>query len=197
MNFLAHAFLSGTNPKIMAGNFIGDFVKGKSYLNYDTEVRSGILLHREIDQFSDTHPRFKDSKGRLVDGFGHYAGVIVDMFYDHLLAKNFSHYSNQDLKTFTNHLYSSVEEFVNPLPGKAAYVFPYMKKDNWLFHYQYFEGLEQALMGMSRRTKFDVRMQESMQLLKQHESSFFSEFDEFLPEAIRFSEGVINRLPKA
>ena len=88
MNFLAHAVLSFENPELMVGNFIADFVKGNDYLQYQDPVKRGILLHRDIDQFTDQHPTVRLSKSRLYDAFGHYAGVIVDMYYDHFLAAN-------------------------------------------------------------------------------------------------------------
>src|SRR5450432_1821563 len=89
MNFLAHLYLSGDNPQVMIGNFIGDFVKGKNLTErFDTDVAKGIALHREIDWFTDTHIVVKQSKDRLRPKYRHYAGVIVDIFYDHFLAKN-------------------------------------------------------------------------------------------------------------
>jgi len=188
---LAHAFLSGENPEIMAGNFIGDFVKGKNYLAYSKKIQAGILLHREIDFFSDTHPEFLKSKHRLLAQFGHYAGVIVDMFYDHLLAKNFSRFHTLDLKSFTEQVYRTVEDKISPLPGKSIYVFPFMKNDNWLYHYQFLDGLEQALTGMSRRTKFKVQMQKSISTLVRYEDSFFKEFSLFIHDAQPFVDNRI------
>jgi acyl carrier protein phosphodiesterase len=179
MNFLAHACLSGGNEKIMAGNFIGDFVKGRKYLEYDGLVRLGILLHREIDSYSDAHSVFKQSKARLLSEYGHYSGVLVDMFYDHLLAKNFSRLFDQPLLDFTDQLYENVETFVDPLPERAAFVFPYIKRDNWLFHYQYEEGLKQALTGMARRTSFKSNMQYAITNLKRDHDLFQKEFLSF------------------
>jgi acyl carrier protein phosphodiesterase len=91
MNFLAHLHLSGNNPNIMLGNFMGDFVKGKSYRQqYEPEIIKGIELHRSIDEFTDSHPVVTESKNRLRPTYRHYSGVIVDVFYDHFLAANWN-----------------------------------------------------------------------------------------------------------
>src|SRR5258708_857949 len=93
MNFLAHVYLSGDHSKVLVGNFIGDFVKGK-YLRdrYEPEIAKGIELHRAIDYFTDLHPIVRQSKNRLRPKYNHYSGIIVDIFYDHFLAANW----NQD-----------------------------------------------------------------------------------------------------
>ena len=100
MNFLAHIYLSGEDEKLMVGNFIGDYVKGKDYENYPTPIREGILLHRQIDFFTDSHSQFREAKKLLVEEFGLYSGIIIDLLYDHLLAKNWNNYSEQNLRSF-------------------------------------------------------------------------------------------------
>ncbi|MEM7548728.1 MAG: ACP phosphodiesterase [Bacteroidota bacterium] len=182
MNFLAHAFLSGENEAILAGNFLGDFIKGREHEKYPEGIQKGVRLHREIDFYSDNHPVFRESRLLLVDKYRHYSGVIVDMFYDHFLAIHFSKYSQVPLKDFTTSVYSSVEKQFPELPGKAKHVFPFMKHDDWLFHYSKVEGLERALQGMSRRTKFDIQMGESVQELKEHFENFENHFFEFFEE---------------
>src|SRR5277367_1527199 len=101
MNFLAHLYLSGDNPKIKTGNFIGDFVKGKNLADrFEKDIAKGIVLHREIDWFTDRHPVVKQSKDRLREKYRHYSGVIVDVFYDHFLARNWINYSSKSLSDF-------------------------------------------------------------------------------------------------
>ena len=100
MNFLAHIYLSQGHPKVTIGNFIGDFVKGTQIDRYDDEIRKGILLHRAIDHFTDTHEIVKKSKDRLRGNFRHYAPVIVDVFYDHILAREWKKYAQEDLNDF-------------------------------------------------------------------------------------------------
>src|SRR3954453_2663939 len=106
MNFLAHLYLSGNDPEIMVGNFLGDFVRGRNLLErYKKNIATGIELHRTIDEFTDTHPIVAQSKNRLREKYRHYAAVIVDIFYDHFLAKNWSEYSSELLPDFADRAY--------------------------------------------------------------------------------------------
>ncbi|MDN5205069.1 ACP phosphodiesterase [Fulvivirgaceae bacterium BMA10] len=188
MNFLAHIYLSGKSPKVMIGNFIGDFVKGKNYQKYDPEVQMGILLHRQIDWFTDKHEIVDKSKSRLWEKYRHYAGVIVDMFYDHFLAKNWSSYSDVPLDLFVQTTYSTIETYESILPPKARYMFPYMVKNNWLTNYAFVDGIDQALTGMSRRTSFRSNMEKAVEDLKTHYKAFHEEFVEFFPQLIEYSK---------
>ena len=111
MNFLAHIFLSGEeDDQLKLGNFMGDTVRGKQYLNYPERVQCGILLHRQIDTFTDSHPLFRESKRRLVPIYGHYAGVITDIFYDYFLTKHWEKFSSEDLDSYINRFYTLLQE---------------------------------------------------------------------------------------
>ena len=102
MNFLAHIYLSGDNDLIKIGNFMADGIRGKQYENYPLEIQKGIILHRAIDTFTDAHPIFRQSTKRLHNNYHHYAGVIVDILYDHFLAKNWNKYSDEKLEDFVD-----------------------------------------------------------------------------------------------
>jgi acyl carrier protein phosphodiesterase len=182
MNFLAHAHLSGDNQKLLIGNFIADFVKGKAALDrYDGEIRKGILLHRAIDAFTDTHPTVTLSKNRLREKYRHYSGVIVDVFYDHFLAKNWSTFHHQPLDAFAEKVYGIVDDHIDVVPMQVQDFFPYMKRGNWLYNYRQLEGIGRALTGMSRRTPYESKMDESLSDLVKHYDAFESEFSEFFP----------------
>ncbi|WHZ07980.1 MAG: Acyl carrier protein phosphodiesterase [Cytophagales bacterium] len=183
MNFLAHLYLSGMDRKITVGNFIGDFVKGKNLEEQvGKEIARGIQLHREIDWFTDRHPVVRQSKERLRGKYRHYSGVIVDIFYDHFLAKNWNRYSNQLLPDFAEACYTLIEDHHTTLPEEVKYMMPYMIKGNWLVNYAWLEGIQRALSGMARRTKFESKMEESVTDLKDHYSDFENEFFLFFPE---------------
>lgn len=181
INFLAHLYLSDNDPEIAIGNFLGDFVKGKNYLNYPESIAKGIVLHREIDRFTDTHEIALRSKDKLREKYRHYAGVIVDMFYDHFLAKNFSDYHELSLQVFTEKQFTYLLNYIDSMPENARRMLPYMVKNNWLMAYGQIEGLHRALVGMSRRTKFDSKMDKSIQDLIEHYAIFEEEFREFFP----------------
>ena len=193
MNFLAHAYLSGNSTKLLVGNFIGDFVKGKQYRNLEEEVAQGVLLHRAIDDFTDQHPVVGQSKAKLREKYRHYAGVIVDMAYDHFLASNWSRYHWQGLLEYTKKVYAIIEDHNPILPGRMETMLHYMKQDNWLYQYATLEGIDQALTGMSRRTKFDSKMDEAVIDIENHYQDLKEEFETFLPDAVKFvkEQGVV------
>ncbi len=169
----------------MIGNFMGDFVKGKQMNAFPSEIRKGILLHREIDTFTDSHPIVIKSKQRLRPKYRHYAPVIVDIFYDHFLSSSWSQYSNQDLLTFTQHFYNLTAKYDHIFPEKCRHVLKYMIPGNWLYHYQHLEGIASTLQGMSRRTKFDSQMEMAIVDLKANYLDFETEFHAFFPELKR------------
>lgn len=167
---------------------MGDFVKGKDFENYSLGIKNGILLHREIDSFTDTHDIIKQSKSRLKNKYKHYSGVIVDVFYDHYLAKNFSKFHDTPLEQFVDEHYNNLENHKHLLPSKAQGMIPYMIRGNWLVNYQHVRGIQKSLQGMSRRTKFDSRMDESIKELIEFDSLFAKEFLEFFPIIISHAE---------
>ena len=185
MNFLAHIFLSGDNQKITIGNFLGDFVKGVQMEDFEPEIRTGIVLHREIDSYTDAHPVVLKSKERLRPKYSHYSPVIVDVFYDHFLAKKWESYSSEDLEIFTTNFYGMTKEFHDVMPHAATHMLTYMKRDNWLYNYQLTEGIDRALTGMSRRTKFESKMEHAAKDLVKDYEEFSSEFSEFFPDLQR------------
>ena len=187
MNFLAHAYLSGTDPEIMTGNFIGDFVKGNKLGGFSEKIQQGIRLHREIDFFTDHHPVVLKSKKRLQSKYRHYAAVIVDMFYDHLFASTWSQWHADSLKKFTLDLYVILDNRSEELPDKFNYMLTYMKKTNWLLNYSKIEGIHAALTGMAGRTKFNSQMETASTELELQYADFTEEFQLFFPDIISFT----------
>lgn len=188
MNYLAHVYLSNNNEDLMIGNFIADHVKGKVILDFSDEIRAGIVLHREIDQFTDSHPVFLKSKMRLANNYRKYAGVIVDMFYDHFLAANWDDYSEEDLEKYTQRVYKILMKKFLILPRKTKYILPFMAKSNWLRNYGSFDGLHRALSGMAKRTPYESGMEKATDDLKNDYDFYRQEFREFFPDVIRFSK---------
>lgn len=186
MNFLAHAYLSKGNSDLLVGNFIGDFIKGRSVSDFDLPIQNGVILHRKIDSFTDTHPIFRLSKSRLLPEYRHYSAVLVDMFYDHFLARNWDQYHQQDLYTFTRDVYSILEDHQAVLPERLQRLLFFMEPNNLLFHYRTTTGLHKALLGMSRRTRFDSGMDRAIHTLKLQYRSFESDFQLFFPELEAF-----------
>jgi len=182
MNFLAHIYLSGDNDLIKIGNFMADSIRGNTYENYPTEIRKGILLHRAIDSFTDMHPVYRQSKHRLHDKYGHYSGVIMDILYDHFLAKNWATYSEVKLEDYAENFYKLLTENLDALTDKAKGMLPYMIGRNWLVSYATIEGLEMIMFQMDHRTKNRVAMHESIVELQQYYTEFENEFTLFFEE---------------
>ena len=188
MNFLAHIYLSGNNELITIGNFVGDGVRGNKYKNYPLEIQIGIQLHREIDTFTDAHKTFRRSTKRLHKNYGHYSGVIVDIFYDHFLAKNWTQYSDIPLEKYIDAFYKSLNENFDVLPQRFKRLTPFMIEDNWLLSYATIEGIQRVLDGMNRRTKGKSKMNGATKELIDHYKDFEKDFTEFFDELIEFSQ---------
>lgn len=198
MNFLAHLYLSGDNVKFMVGNFIGDFVKGRNALEkFEQEIALGIELHRAIDAFTDSHAVVTQSKKRLRPKYRHYSGVIVDVFYDHFLARNWNVYHNELLPDFAEKAYKLIKSYDAILPDSVRQMLPYMINGNWLVNYSTIEGIRQALTGMSGRTAYDSKMDEAAADLVVYYTEFKNEFDNFFPLLADYCHTKIKELAQA
>lgn len=188
MNYLAHFYLAGNSPELVVGNFIGETVKGKNYLNYPEKIKQGILMHREIDSFTDNHPTVRKSTHRLQQHYHKFSGILVDIFYDHFLARNWTKFSSPPLEEFAEKTYLILENNSCFLPEKSQFILLYMKKGNWLYNYSFIEGIQRTLGGMSRRSKFKNNMQNGAIHLTEYYSEFENEFLDFFPQLITHIE---------
>lgn len=186
MNYLAHIYLSGDNDLLKIGNFMADGIRGKAFENYPSEIRKGILLHRAIDTFTDAHPVFRQSTKRLHPSFHHYSGVIVDVFYDHFLSKNWMKYSKISLFDFVSLFYQSLHNNYDVLTPKTQALMPYMITNNWLVSYQTIDGIEKILTQMDNRLKNSSGMRHAIPHLKENYEAFENEFTLFFDEVITF-----------
>lgn len=194
MNFLAHIYLSGTNPRIQIGNFMGDGIRGKDYKKYHPDIQVGVLLHRSIDSFTDFHPVFRQSKHRLVPKYNHFSGIIVDMFYDHFLAKEWSLYHHEELHVFCQRFYRELENNYQELNLKTRDLLPYLLKQNWLERYAHLTDLQQILKQMDSRFSFPSKMNESVEDLFEHYEAFQREFHLFFKDLMVHSESEKKRI---
>ena len=188
MNFLAHIYLSGDSNEIKVGNFIGDYVKGKNFEHYPNLIKKGILLHRHIDSFTDHHPIVQRSKSYLNVKYKRFSGIIVDIFYDHFLALEWSEFTNEPLEKFVNNLYDTLVSHYSILPKKVQGFLPLFIQYNWLESYLTIEGIKDVLSGMSRRTSLPDETQFAIEVLKKNYSSFRADFLDYFPQLIHFVE---------
>lgn len=187
MNFLAHIYLSGNNDLVTIGNFIADGIKGQDYKKFPKDIQTGILLHREIDTYTDKHKTVRQSTKRLHKKYGHYSGVIVDVLYDHFLAKNWENYNQEPLKDYVEAFYVSLEKHFKILPQRIQKMIPYMITDNWLLSYASIEGITRVLNGMNKRIKNIDNMNEAINELEEFYDDFEGEFTLFFNDLIEFS----------
>mgnify|MGYP003520338365 FL=1 len=196
MNYLAHIYLSGTNDLLKIGNFMADSIKGHDYEKFDSEIKKGILLHRHIDSFTDMHPIYRQSKHRLHEKYGHYSGVIMDILYDHFLAKNWSKFSDEKLEDYANDFYQLLQDNYDILTERIKGMMPYMIARNWFVSYATIAGLEMILFQMDYKTKHRANMQEAIVELQDFYTEFESEFFLFFEELIISCQQKITELNK-
>ena len=188
MNFLAHIYLSGDDKAITIGNFIADGIRGKDYKKFPKDIQTGIILHRHIDTFTDTHKIVRQSTKRLHKNYGHYSGVIVDILYDHFLAKNWKTYSDVPLAKYVDVFYALLEDNFDILPTRVQKMMPYMIANNWLLSYASIDGIAKVLEGMNRRTQNRSKMNLAVNELEEFYDAFETEFTLFFAELIEYSK---------
>ncbi|WP_317897001.1 acyl carrier protein phosphodiesterase [Aurantibacillus circumpalustris] len=179
MNYLAHAFLSNNNKDLLIGNFIADHIRGNDFSKYSPEVVKGIQLHRQIDSFTDAHPEFKKSKRFFYKGFEKYSGILIDIYFDYFLAKNFQKHSSIPLDEFSKNVYKVYLESEHLLPESSSRFLEYVIKNNVYLSYASLKGIETVLFHLSHRIKHNVRLDESVKILQEKEKDLQSSFDVF------------------
>ncbi len=194
MNFLAHAYLSFGQEETLVGNFIADFVRGKELENYPKKVQLGIQLHRAIDTYTDSHPLVKQVQSLLTPRFGHYSRVISDVFFDYFLAKNWKNYSDTPLEKFSLDSYRTLSSSPYELPEAFLRMFHWMQAQNWLYAYREAAGIQAALDGLTRRARFDSKMNESTQVLWEKEEEIEAIFFAFFEDLETFASTTLAAL---
>jgi acyl carrier protein phosphodiesterase len=188
LNYLAHFYLSEGNKNLILGNLLADSMNGSldspKYLAFDWEIINGIKLHREIDKFTDNHPTVRQSIHRLQPKYHKYSGVVVDMYYDHLLARNWNKFSKEPIELYSSRVYKIFEEHKSIIPLKMNKMVHSMTSKDWLSNYRFEENLNWAFKGLSQRAKFDSKMELALGDLMENYGDFQNEFLDFFPQII-------------
>ncbi|MND88935.1 Acyl carrier protein phosphodiesterase [compost metagenome] len=187
MNYLAHLHLGGQQPQQLLGSLYGDFVKGRLDGRFPAQLEAAITLHRRIDVFTDSHPVVLQALARFPAERRRYAGIILDVFFDHCLARNWQDYADQPLQQFTAQVYR-VLAAEPALPGRLAQIAPYMAADDWLGSYRQFEVLEQVFNGIARRLSRPEGMAGAMQLVDRLYQPLSEDFRAFYPQLQAFAD---------
>jgi len=194
MNFLAHAYLSFSDPHILVGNMVSDFVKGKAQFSFSGKIQAGIRLHRMIDEFTDTHPATAEAKEFFRPAYRLYSGPITDVLYDHFLAADPNEFDEASLKRFTTATYSQLQDHAGELPPSFLGVFAHMRANDWLYHYREYEGLRRSLNGLVRRATYLKESDTAYNLFREHYVPLRSCYEAFFPDVKQFAKEAIEAM---
>ncbi|BAO56435.1 acyl carrier protein phosphodiesterase [Nonlabens marinus] len=194
MNYLAHLLLSGNDTELRIGNFIADSVRGKNLKRFPERVAQGIMVHRMIDTFTDTHSIVRESKDLIRTNYGLWSSVIVDLYYDHFLAANWSNYHDTELEEYTLDFYADLKEYWEILPPRIQRFYPIMVEHNWIYSYRTVQGMKHILYQMNQRTKGKSNMQLAGVELIENYDALQKQFTAFFEELQTYSKNIIHQL---
>lgn len=183
MNYLAHSFLSNGNKELIVGNFIADHLRGNKFGELPESIIDGIKLHRRIDEFTDSHPLFKESKRIFYSGFEKHSGILVDIYFDHLLALNFSSHSNSTLADHCEKVYNIYCDNLKLLPPSSQRFLRYVLQNNIYKSYSEEKGIEKVLLHLSHRIKHGILLNESLSIFRSNREKLEKNFSDFFHEA--------------
>ncbi len=188
MNWLAHLYLSDANAQFRVGNILPDLTSGARLAGLPEPFQKGIRRHRQIDRFTDAHPRVKSCVARFPSPYRRYGSILTDVYFDHFLARDWSTYSVMPLPHFIGEVYRDIASCVPEIPPDAALPLHFMMKEDWLGSYHHIGGVSGILSRMSRRLRRPFDLASSVPIFQKHESDFRDDFHAFFPELIAHVE---------
>lgn len=194
MNYLAHLFLSGSDEHVMVGNFIGDYVKGNTWNKFPENIKKGILMHRQIDSFTDSHPKFREAKTFFRDEFGLYSGIVIDLIYDHYLAKNWNKYSDLTLRTFAKRSHAVLLQNFMYLPVRVQSFLPFLIQHRRLESYASVNGIVQTLKIMSNYSSLPAKSDFVKETIQTNNNFFEVNFSEFITDLIKYTTEIQEKM---
>jgi acyl carrier protein phosphodiesterase len=191
MNYLAHLYLAETTPASLLGNLVADAVKGRDVAALPADVQRGVRLHRLVDSFTDSHPAVQRSITRISERWGWFSGILIDVYYDHILAAEWERYSAEPLRDFTDRVHRCLWDNIDLLPGEGRELVGKLIASDRLFTYATPEGIADALTRLSRRVreripKAAVKLEEALPNLQTSHAALAADFHEFFPKLIAF-----------
>lgn len=196
MNFLAHLLLSGDRDGVIMGNYAGDFVKGllteEKTVGWNRDYLLGVRLHRFIDSYTDSHEVVRAAKHVVALKHGKLAGIILDIYFDYFLAKDFQQFSHESLAEYSERMYSVFKKNENLIPVQMQQMVNAMVRQDWLTTYSTIDGIALTFNRLSRRAGFLAPIHDAWEELKYNEAYYFEQFSIFFPElrsyAVQFLE---------
>jgi acyl carrier protein phosphodiesterase len=187
VNYLAHLYLSDDDAESLIGSLMGDFVKGGVDERLPVGIRNGLILHRRVDTFTDAHPVVRRSKARIGPEFRRYAGILVDMFYDHFLARRWSDYASLPLEHFSHRVYRVLANGQHTFPSRMQHSMTYLIDHDLLMSYREVGGIAHALAGIEGRLKRPSGLRNAAGELHANYGELLHDFTEFFPALIAFT----------
>ncbi|MEN0051576.1 MAG: ACP phosphodiesterase [Bacteroidota bacterium] len=185
MNYLAHLFLSCEDEELLIGNFIADFVKNRYREELSPRVLEGIQLHRVIDSFTDRHPVVVQTTRLLHPKHHKYSPVLMDVFFDYLLAENWEMYSQESINDFSTRVYAILSKNIDQVPAPFQARTLSMVQHHWLMSYMMLEGMEDTFERMKRRVSKPEYLDDAVLSLQEHHETLTKTFHTFFPEIIQ------------
>lgn len=182
MNWLAHLYLSEDNPQFRVGNLLPDLASARQLAALGEPYQAGIRCHREIDRFTDAHPRFRSCVSRFPPPFRRYGGILTDIYFDHFLARDWTKYHSLSLSEFISAVYRDIELCLPVIPARAALALHRMLQEDWLGSYDELSGISEILKRVSSRLQRPFDLSGSVPIFAELQSQFQGDFEAFLPE---------------
>ena len=195
MNFLAHLFLADNTPESLLGNLAGDFVRGALGDRFTPGIRRGIIEHRKIDEYTDTHPENAAFRRIIAAENGHYARVISDIFLDYFLSTDWNEYATEPRDAFIDRVFATLDPMIDQMPEHLPFVYERMRDGRWLQSYATIDGIATALRNVSRRFSRPARLEGAVHLLTDSREPLHAHFRAFFPAALAFAKGVRSVVP--
>lgn len=192
MNLVAHQYLSFNNPSLQIGNLLGEVVKGNKYNEYPNEIKKGILLHRAIDNYTDSHPIVKKSTSYFHSTQHKYAPILVDLIYDYFLIKNWRKNHPTSFQIFKLSCYDLFITNYDNFPHRLQHMLDYLLRHDWFENYSTLNGIQTTLNGISKRTNFDNNLTNALATMQLFEKDIEEDFLIFFPELVDFCKDFID-----
>ena len=186
MNYLAHVLLAEPTPEARLGALLGDFSKGLELESLPVEVRASVLEHRAIDRFVDTHPLVVAERARFAPDLRRFAGILLDVFYDHFLVQHWTRFAAEPLAELTADLYATLDRHRDLLPPRLLRVAPYMQRDDWLGSYGDPRSVRRALEGIASRLRRSTPLATGIRELEERREALEAHFLALFPEVRTF-----------
>lgn len=198
MNFLAHLALAAPTPSSLVGNLMADFAKGTRATlleQFPQPIVDAMFMHRSIDRFTDTHPCFKKAKSLMLPEHRKFAGVVIDIFFDHFLSLHWQRFYRVNLDTFIDDCYRTLDQHPQWHSELFSKIYPSMRRENWLACYRSKDGILLTLQRVSQRSKYTRMIADCSTDFEENYTEFENIFLEFYPQLMDFSSNLIKSKP--